>query len=213
MSSPEGQAQEGGLLDSSSCPLCVPCPLPTPQESKEAYREAGPRRGLTLLLPPANARRREHSARQNREHRHHDNQSPASGQVWGPGLGIQGSGSGSTRGWVPCPLEFGVSAADWPSSKVAVSQVCPGGRGGHECLSWGVCGEGQDGWVVAAPPWTLSVSTVALPPASSFQLLLPSLWGNIWRHPSFQSTSGRTALFLRPGLEPLPQMTLAHPGP
>lgn len=41
--------------------------------------------------------------------------------------------------------------------------------------------------------------------------LPPPLWGDTWLPPSFQNTSGRTALSLGVALGPLPCMTSAHP--
>jgi len=120
----------------SVCPaLFTHLPAHPHQVSEEACREAGPRQGLTLLLPPASTGGRKLSARHNQDRRHHDNQSPASGQV--PGRETWAADPGEWewvfRGdWVLYPLEFGIATDDEPSSQVATSHVCIRGS----CLSW-----------------------------------------------------------------------------
>lgn len=129
-----GRARSGAFRTLQ--PACsVGLALLTHQESEEAYRGAGPRQGLILLLPPASTRGRKLSARHNQERCHHDNQSPASGQVPGNGTWAVDPGERewvSRGGWVLYPLEFGIATADEPSSQVATSHVCIRGP----CLSW-----------------------------------------------------------------------------
>lgn len=133
-------------------------------------------------------------------------------RYWGTWAGDPGERNGSPGGRVWHPLEFGVVTANWPSSQVAVSQVCVWG-GGSACLGWLLAGVSVGrakvgGWQLL--PGLVSISTVALWPARSFQLLPPSPWGDIWQHPSSRRASGRTAL---PSVLPLPEMTSSHPSP
>ena len=190
----------------SVCPaLFTHLPAHPHQVSEEAWREAGPRPGLTLLLPPASTGGKKLSARHNQDCHHHDNQSPASGQV--PGRETWAADPGEWEwvfmgDWMLYPLGFGIATDDEPSSQVARVTFA---SGGPACCGWVLraVSPGRPRVVVAAPPWPVGVPSVALrqlpaPPASSVGRylaapLIPRLAiGQSW---------------------PWPQMTLARPGP
>lgn len=81
-----------GLSGLFSLPVLSALPSSPPnQESEEACGEAGPRQDLTLLLPPASTEGGGYQPGITKNSRHHDNQSPASGQVLGD-LGCESRG-------------------------------------------------------------------------------------------------------------------------
>ena len=126
---PSGPYSLPALSARPSSPTC----LPTPTKClKRPVGKQGHDRASHCFCPQQAPG---HNARHNQDRRHHDNQSPASGQV--PGRETWAADPGEWewvfRGdWVLYPLEFGIATDDEPSSQVATSHVCIRGS----CLSW-----------------------------------------------------------------------------